>query len=534
MRILIVLLGWLVLCAPPREAQAHAVLIDTVPRDGQVLATAPSSLQLRFNERVTPIVIALRNQQGTVIPALRTEAVDTVLTVALPAGLADGFYVLSYRVTSADSHPVTGSTTFVVGAGAKPDLAAPVTDHERPWRWLGVANRLVFLSTAMIAGGGLLSLCIFGVAPVHRGLGRLLRGSALAATATAILGIGLQGYLLMGDDSSLLDMQAWHVGLQSTRGVALLVAAACMAAILVGLLPVAKSLRVIVGLLGLGGFAATFALSGHAATGAVSWLGQPVVAIHVVLAAAWLGSFLPLLVRLRQEGSAAVLLQDFSALALPAVAILIAAGATLGLLRVPSFASLLSTGYGQTLLLKVALVTAMLGLAATNRFVLVPRHLRNPNGIRQLRVSVRAELALGLLVLAATAWLSQSVPPGMEPSSPEPESEAAGDGYSLDVPVRGNTMTLSVRPGRPGIVNTITVTFTDSAGATIPLKEAEMELSMPELGIEPLRRPMTQTSPGTFVYRGRDLALEGGWTVRIRALVNDFELLTAGAELHVH
>ena len=61
-----------------------------------------------------------------------------------------------------------------------------------------------------------------------------------------------------------------------------------------------------------------------------------------------------------------------------------------------------------------------------------------------------------------------------------------------------------------------------------------MELSMPELGIEPLRRPMTQTSPGTFVYRGRDLALEGGWTVRIRALVNDFELLTAGAELHVH
>ena len=39
------------------------------------------------------------------------------VTVPLKSGLADGSYIVSYRITSADSHPIGGAYAFVVGDG---------------------------------------------------------------------------------------------------------------------------------------------------------------------------------------------------------------------------------------------------------------------------------------------------------------------------------------------------------------------------------------------------------------------------------
>ena len=45
-------------------ASAHASLVATEPADGSVLAVAPKTVQLRFNEPVTPAVISLIDASG--------------------------------------------------------------------------------------------------------------------------------------------------------------------------------------------------------------------------------------------------------------------------------------------------------------------------------------------------------------------------------------------------------------------------------------------------------------------------------------
>jgi len=55
MRIVALVAALLVLVGFAGEASAHAALIFTEPRDGTVLAQAPKTVQLRFNESVTAV-----------------------------------------------------------------------------------------------------------------------------------------------------------------------------------------------------------------------------------------------------------------------------------------------------------------------------------------------------------------------------------------------------------------------------------------------------------------------------------------------
>ncbi|MDR3002947.1 MAG: copper homeostasis membrane protein CopD [Acidovorax sp.] len=76
-----------------------------------------------------------------------------------------------------------------------------------------------------------------------------------------------------------------------------------------------------------------------------------------------------------------------------------------------SLAPLSSTGYGQLLLVKLALFMAMLALAAANRYRLSPRLKqslstgRSDHARRLLRNSLWTETVLALLVLWSVAWL---------------------------------------------------------------------------------------------------------------------------------
>ena len=81
--------------------------------------------------------------------------------------------------------------------------------------------------------------------------------------------------------------------------------------------------------------------------------------------------------------------------------------------------SFLGTEYGDLVLVKIALLIAMLGFGAANRYWLTPRLLPT-NGstkedIRALRLlcaSVSLEIALALVVICVVAVLGQLPPPG--------------------------------------------------------------------------------------------------------------------------
>ncbi|GIJ49624.1 hypothetical protein Val02_65100 [Virgisporangium aliadipatigenens] len=108
-------------------ASAHAGLESSTPRDGTSVTTAPAEVELRFTTRVDPAspVVAVAADDGA--PAVADgPRVDGVRVVqALRPGLPAGRYTVTFRVVSADGHPVNGIVRFTVTGSGTPQGAAP-------------------------------------------------------------------------------------------------------------------------------------------------------------------------------------------------------------------------------------------------------------------------------------------------------------------------------------------------------------------------------------------------------------------------
>ncbi len=110
-------LGLLTLLLGVGPASAHAGLAGSDPEDGASLQSLPSTISLSFTENIGNAFIAVTAPDGTAVQTSEPSAVDR----AVSAGLTDpgqrGIYTASYRVVSADGHPVAGSITFTVLTG---------------------------------------------------------------------------------------------------------------------------------------------------------------------------------------------------------------------------------------------------------------------------------------------------------------------------------------------------------------------------------------------------------------------------------
>lgn len=170
--------------------------------------------------------------------------------------------------------------------------------------------------------------------------------------------------------------------------------------------------------------AVSIAWTGHAAStpSTLGYLHLVSDALHLAAAAAWTGGLVPLALLLRALGrhpSRASLELDavrrFSALAIISVATLIVSGSVNAWILVGSFRGLVMTGYGQLLMLKLAVFAVMLVLAAFNRLVLTPRLAATSDEARQaaLRALTRntlIEIALGFLLFAVVSVLGTQHP----------------------------------------------------------------------------------------------------------------------------
>jgi putative copper resistance protein D len=116
-----------------------------------------------------------------------------------------------------------------------------------------------------------------------------------------------------------------------------------------------------------------------------------------------------------QQEAATEALGGFAGTGSFAVATLMATGTVNTALLVGSPEALVSTSYGQLLLCKIALSIAMLGLAAVNRFKLVPRLDRGesdtPRTLVFLKRNVLIEQLAGFSVLVIVSALGTLAPP---------------------------------------------------------------------------------------------------------------------------
>lgn len=188
----------------------------------------------------------------------------------------------------------------------------------------------------------------------------------------------------------------------------------------------------------------TPSLSGHAvAAQELTTLAVLADGLHVLGAGGWLGSLLlvvvvgiPVALALepgRRATAVAALINAFSPTALGFAGLVVATGLFSAWLHLGSVSALLESGYGRTLLLKVAVLTVVFGTGAYN-WLRVKPSLGTERAATHLRRSATIELAVGALVLAVTAVLV-ATPPPMDTEGADTGGQDAGQASaSLEFP----------------------------------------------------------------------------------------------------
>jgi methionine-rich copper-binding protein CopC len=142
-------------------AFAHSDLVSSDPEAGSVLEAMPTSVLLTFNEDLLILEgaedanqLLVTDNQGTSLTAGELLVAANTISSALSPSSASGEITVTYRVVSADGHPIEGSYTFSVG---EPMVIAPnptsSESHSSPaadWTPLFLALVAVFTALALL------------------------------------------------------------------------------------------------------------------------------------------------------------------------------------------------------------------------------------------------------------------------------------------------------------------------------------------------------------------------------------------------
>ncbi|HEX4704451.1 MAG TPA: copper resistance CopC family protein [Pseudonocardiaceae bacterium] len=134
-------------------AFAHDVLVGSSPSKGATMATGPTEIRFDFNApvRTGPNMIIVTGPNGTRWERDQAATVDgnSVTTQVAPLGPA-GVYTASYRIISADGHPVTGDITFTLTRAGNGTPITPSAMAAMP----GMSDMPGMDSSSASGGGG--------------------------------------------------------------------------------------------------------------------------------------------------------------------------------------------------------------------------------------------------------------------------------------------------------------------------------------------------------------------------------------------
>jgi copper transport protein len=545
-RVAAFVLALLTALVPSSAVFAHASLVRAEPADGALVHEPPASLRLTFNEPVTPLVMRLIAPDGTTTSPGATA--ENAVVIVRPPPLRRGTHVLSWRVVSADGHPVGGSIVFSVGEASAPPAPGALPAGDRFVRSALWAVKLVFYLALFVGIGGVfartwmsgetgnlsvrsrasgnpdLGVSVLGFQGDERTsvglswLDRVLIALIVAGFVATPLSVGLQGLdALELRLSALAQRPAWETGLATSYGMTAIVA---MFALFAGLFALdAASRRAHAAARGLSLFAllavgVALSLSGHASNAAPQWLTRPSVFIHAVCVAFWVGALSPLIasVRVREVGA----LATFSRLIPIPLAALVVSGAILAVVQLDRVDALWTTSYGAVLSVKIVLVVALLALAAFNRSVLTPR-CRHGDDVAagSLVRTMVAEFCIVVAILALVAtWRF----------TPPPRALAASETVEVHLHGARAMAHLSLTPvrARDPLIN---IEVLDADFNALPVKEVTIIVCKPDAGIEPVRRTAVHVGEGHWRVDSLRIAVAGQWIVRVDLLIDDFEKL---------
>jgi copper transport protein len=285
-----------------------------------------------------------------------------------------------------------------------------------------IAARAAFmLSLLLCAGGALFVLATPAAAAVHAQLGRAVRAFSVVAALAAVVYLQVSGAAMLGG-APLTDITALQAAVGSDLQTSIALAGGGLLLIFAG--QGQNRAVVLVGVLLL---AVSRALTGHPAERDPAWLLMPAMAIHVACAAFWYGSLWPLFRSLQAlpQPQAAAVLREFSGAAMFAVAVLALVGLLTALVHLAAPSALLSTWYGQLLIMKSTWFSVLLALAIWHKLRLSPRVAAgDARATRILRASIVVEAIIMTLVVLISVNLA-STEPEAPPRNAPPEGASA-------------------------------------------------------------------------------------------------------------
>jgi copper transport protein len=534
---LVVALGLLFTIVTAAPALAHATLVSSSPSDGAVIGSAPARVTLTFDEAVRPETseIKVLDPAGKTVSGAVTGNGPAV-TIGMRPVTAQGTYTVSWRVISADSHPVAGAVTFSIG---HPSRAATVTGAHAGAVVSGlftVARFLAYLGFALLVGA--VAFCCYAMpAAMDLRAVRLLIVAGWAALVVGTFGsLTLQGpYAAAVGLSGLLRPELLGQTLGATYGKAL-----AIRLVLLGMSPAllayglsrleAAGTRERWAFGGVGavvaiGMAATWSVGGHAATSTQPAGTLPADMAHLCAMAVWLGGLatVVIVVRVRPDEEA---LARFSEVAAWCVTILAGTGIYQAWLRVETPSALLTTGYGVTLVVKVSVVCAILAIAFFSRRAVRAGAVQRAKRLGRL---VAAEATGALVVLAVTAVLVEAQPAG-QAFAARPATLRAH--YDTHGPNGAGTIDVWL-PNRSRGLTEATVTVRDASGKVRDVPEVDLAWTLPSHGIGPLVAKVNPVGGGHYQAVGSPLVAAGGWHLAVTVRTDPIDEATVGLSVEI-
>jgi copper transport protein len=528
--------------ALPAAAWAHAALVRTVPEASRTINAAPPEVRLTYSEPVEPrfAIVSVTDASGKQVtsgdPAAAPGSPDTLVTPL--ERVTEGWYLVFWRVISADGHPVRGAFTFAVGPnpGPPPQFRVPSLSETATTTRLLVSRWVVFL--AVLSTLGLFVLR----ALIARPVARAVRGTSLQAlnvaflVALAVSLVALPVYVVIATAEFTLR-SVWDLG---------------------AIVPVARDsgfgrdfldLELVLALFGVAAGAALFvdrperqqrsvaellalpaalaagaaclllpALAGHAGQKSPRGVALPLDVLHLGAVAVWLGGLIGLVVlwlSVGRTGRSAVLayvVPRFSAVAFCSVLLLIGTGIGQSLLELPTLASLWQTSYGQALLWKIGLLAAALVLAGVNLARTKPRLAAgDASAPLLLRRLVQGEIVFVAAALFAAAVLSSLAPPSSALAKVQDVAARVGPGPVAETVSKSPyKVRLRVSPNRAAVPNAFSLALTKGGkpvrGADVVTRFDMLDMEMGEQSYR-----FAERRPGVYSRSAPALVMVGHW-----------------------
>jgi len=511
---------------------AHALLLRSIPEANATLERAPAQVELFFSETVDQsfTTISVFDSNGVQVDNADSKidpADSTHLTVSVRS-LPDGIYTVAWKALSAvDGHVTTGAFPFAVGNVDAAALAAAAQASRQIKLSFGeiIAKWLLYLSAMALTGGTLFVLTVWqpetDLAFDETLWARLARLALIGLGVASIVGLLVQAGQAAGSEIAAPWSTATGQILFSTRFGALWLARFVLLLVLVTPLLEMKSRRARWLSLGVSGLLLlTISLGSHAAAEPQPF--WPVLAdwLHLVAASVWVGGlthFVAGIWMIRRLAPAirtrltAQLIPRFSILALVSVNVLTVTGIYSAYLRIGSFEALLSSIYGQALIVKLLIALPMVALGAINLLVVTPRIKRaaaQAEGEARLADRFRGmlitEISLGVALVLSVGVFTSLPPARITSTTPALTAGAQADDLNID---------LDITPGHVGL-NTFTLKITAAGQPVDQTKEVALRFTPTKVSMAPSEVQLTGLGGGVYSAKGAYLSLPDTWQVQ--------------------